>query len=73
MSRVRAPAVAGTFYPADPGRLRAAVEGFLAAAGASDRPRPKAIIVPHAGYIYSGAVAGAGFAAIGPEAAGSAA
>ena len=69
MSRVRAPAVAGSFYPADPGRLRAMVEGFLAAAGASDRPRPKAIIAPHAGYAYSGAVAGAAFASLGAEAA----
>ena len=49
MSRVRVPAVAGTFYPADPGRLRAMVEGFLAGAGASERPRPRAIIAPHAG------------------------
>jgi MEMO1 family protein len=65
MSTIRAPAVAGTFYPADPGRLRAMVEGFLAGAGASDRPGPKAIIAPHAGYVYSGAVAGAAFAALG--------
>ncbi len=67
MSRVRAPAVAGTFYPADPGRLRAMIEGFLAAAGTAARPRPKAIIAPHAGYVDSGAVAGAAFATLGAE------
>ena len=65
MSGLRAPAVAGTFYPADAARLGAAVEGFLAPANGApaDRP-PKAVIAPHAGYVYSGAVAGHAFAAI---------
>jgi AmmeMemoRadiSam system protein B len=35
MSAVRPPAVAGSFYPADAGRLRAAVEGYLASANGS--------------------------------------
>ena len=42
MSAVRPPAVAGTFYPAMPDRLRAAVEGYLAASGAArTSPRPR--------------------------------
>lgn len=56
MASVRPPAVAGTFYPGDARELRTAVQGFLAEATASG-PAPKAMIAPHAGYIYSGAVA----------------
>jgi MEMO1 family protein len=71
MRAVRPPAVAGSFYPADAGRLRAAVADYLAAA---DRPRatttPKAVIAPHAGYVYSGPVAGHAFAALGDVAPG---
>jgi AmmeMemoRadiSam system protein B len=57
--RVRAPAVAGSFYPADPGELRALVERCLAEASPppADEPAPKALVVPHAGYVYSGPVA----------------
>ena len=54
--RSRLPAVAGLFYPDDPYELQAVIRGFLDAV----RPmstRPKALIVPHAGYVYSGAVA----------------
>ncbi|HET8996502.1 MAG TPA: AmmeMemoRadiSam system protein B [Acetobacteraceae bacterium] len=59
MTDIRSPAVAGTFYPADPGTLRRQVAGFLAEAGSApaDAAIPKAIIGPHAGYIYSGPVA----------------
>jgi MEMO1 family protein len=70
MSVIRPPAVAGTFYPAEATRLRAKVEGFLAAAyGSCAERRPKALIVPHASYLYSGPVAGHAFAALGQEAA----
>lgn len=70
MGAIRAPAVAGTFYPADGARLRAVVEGCLGAArGAHDGRRPKALIAPHAGYVYSGPVAGRAFAALGAGAA----
>jgi AmmeMemoRadiSam system protein B len=56
--RVRQPVVAGTFYPADPRALRAAVADLLAhAPHASGVAAPKAIVAPHAGYIYSGPVA----------------
>jgi hypothetical protein len=61
---VRAPAVAGTFYPADPARLRRMVEALLAGAPASPGPAPGAplgILVPHAGLAYSGLVAAAGW------------
>src|SRR5262245_5704864 len=52
------------FYPADGARLAADVDSLLAAAGRRDRSSeaPKAIIVPHAGYVYSGAVAASAYA-----------
>jgi AmmeMemoRadiSam system protein B len=56
--------VAGTFYPADADRLRAAVEGYLAAGAPGTALTPKAVIAPHAGYAYSGPVAGHAFAAL---------
>jgi len=55
---VRPPAVAGAFYPADPGELRAVVAALLDGATARELPTlPKALIVPHAGYVYSGETA----------------
>jgi MEMO1 family protein len=66
MGEVRPPAAAGTFYPAEAARLRATVETYLAAAvGATGGPIPKAVIAPHAGYVYSGPVAGHAFAPLG--------
>jgi AmmeMemoRadiSam system protein B len=62
MHQVRPPAVAGSFYPEDPGRLAEDVRGYLAAVSATDAPVPKAVIVPHAGYIYSGPVAATAYA-----------
>jgi AmmeMemoRadiSam system protein B/AmmeMemoRadiSam system protein A len=63
MNSVRAPAVAGTFYPAEPDLLRRMVDDLLAAADRShgDTIAPKAIIAPHAGYVYSGAVAASAY------------
>src|SRR2546423_2150257 len=59
MVSVRSPAVAGMFYPRDARALAAGVKDLLG--GVEDfSPRlayPKAIVVPHAGYVYSGAVA----------------
>ena len=52
---IRAPAVAGTFYPATPDALDRAVRTALAAAQVESVPA-KAIVAPHAGYIYSGPV-----------------
>ncbi len=53
----RAPAVAGSFYPADPAQLAAAVDGYLGGCEIHAGP-PKALVVPHAGYVYSGRSAG---------------
>ncbi|MGY1682912.1 AmmeMemoRadiSam system protein B [Geodermatophilus sp. SYSU D01176] len=61
--RVRPPAVAGRFYPADPEELRDLVDRLLAAAGGRPRPvPPAALVAPHAGYRYSGAVAATAYA-----------
>ena len=62
MASVRPPAVAGSFYPRDPDQLKSMVEGFLREAPAQgDGPVPKAVIAPHAGYVYSGPIAGSAF------------
>ena len=62
MGKIRRPAVAGTFYPGTAGELEATVRGYLGDAqpGPSGNP-PKAVIAPHAGYIYSGAVAASAY------------
>ncbi len=76
---LRPAAVAGLFYPSEPGELRATVSALLDAARADHRARtpggaaaaaraPKALILPHAGYVYSGAIAASGYAALGAAA-----
>jgi hypothetical protein len=62
MKTVRHPAVAGMFYPADPRGLRADIDGYLADAADESGPAPKALIAPHAGYVYSGPVAAHAYA-----------
>jgi hypothetical protein len=65
MQRIRRPAVAGMFYTARPDELRAQVAGYIEDAASRTGPDaapPKAIIAPHAGYIYSGPVAGSAYA-----------
>jgi hypothetical protein len=57
----RQPAVAGSFYPANPGQLHHMLVQYLNDA-ASDEKAPKAIIAPHAGYIYSGPIAATAYA-----------
>jgi AmmeMemoRadiSam system protein B/AmmeMemoRadiSam system protein A len=57
---VRAPAVAGAFYPGDEEALRSMVDRLLARTGVSGSPA-RAVIVPHAGYVYSGATAAQAF------------
>ena len=64
--KIRLPVVAGRFYPADPGALREHVQGLLAAAPPPPRSLPKGLIVPHAGYVYSGPIAATGYAWLGP-------
>lgn len=61
METVRPPAVAGTFYPGNPAVLKQMVDEFLREAPA-EGPPPKAVIVPHAGYVYSGPVAASAYA-----------
>jgi AmmeMemoRadiSam system protein B len=59
---LRNPQFAGTFYPDDPQVLKEMIEGFLHQATTPKlKVQPKAIIVPHAGYVYSGQVAAYGF------------
>ena len=59
---VRPAAVAGAFYPADPIRLETDVRGYLADARPVDLDfRVRILIVPHAGYVYSGPVAATGY------------
>jgi AmmeMemoRadiSam system protein B len=81
---IREPAVAGRFYPADAAELAAALDALLdsvdeaAAEAAREAPgfadvaadgmRPRALVVPHAGYRYSGGVAAAGYARVRGEA-----
>ncbi len=62
MGTMRPAAVAGTFYPDDPQRLRTVVAGLLSEQPAAEIDiAPRMIIVPHAGYIYSGPIAAAGY------------
>jgi AmmeMemoRadiSam system protein B len=76
--RIRRPAVAGFFYPQDPKVLRTAIADYLArASGAQAAPNaartarpvcastPKALIAPHAGYVYSGPIAASAYSALG--------
>ncbi len=60
--RPRRPAVAGQFYPGDPRALASEVHGYLDQARGNEHPAPKAIIAPHAGYVYSGPVAATAYA-----------
>jgi AmmeMemoRadiSam system protein B len=61
MDTIREPAVAGSFYPSDPNQLRSML-GVLLHEARTDQPAPRAMIVPHAGYIYSGPIAASGYA-----------
>jgi len=58
---VREPVVAGSFYPADKSELESMVNGFLNDANDRGFGKVRGLVVPHAGYIYSGSVAGHGF------------
>lgn len=59
---IRPPAVAGTFYPDDPNELREMITGFIDAAGEVSIPgKLRGLVVPHAGYIYSGPTAAFGY------------
>jgi hypothetical protein len=69
VEQVREPAVAGRFYPADRDALAEQVAGFLGerpgGRATAEPPRPAlGVLAPHAGYVYSGAVAGATYARV---------
>jgi len=59
---IRQPAVAGRFYPADVRELTQQLRTFIAGAAPAEKVRARGCVVPHAGYIYSGHVAGAVYA-----------
>lgn len=59
---VRRPAVAGRFYPSRPEELKAAIESYVKSA--ESRARVVGAVIPHAGYMYSGHVAGAVYSRI---------
>jgi AmmeMemoRadiSam system protein B len=63
---IRPPAVAGMFYPAEADELARDIQSYLAAVPAVQAPAPKVLIVPHAGYVYSGAVAARAYALLAP-------
>lgn len=63
MSLSRSPAVAGLFYPGDPRVLKQTVDDYLAEASPDGEP-PKALIVPHAGFVYSGPIAASAYATL---------
>lgn len=62
MSTIRSPAVAGTFYPADSSRLSQMLSGLFSKTEVESPSLVKALIAPHAGYIYSGPVAASAYA-----------
>lgn len=65
---IRLPAVAGVFYPSDAAVLREDITRYLNAVPDLPAERPKAIVSPHAGFMYSGPVAAFAYAAVRPYA-----
>ena len=64
----RKPAVAGTFYPDDPETLSSQISAFLRGIPPAEGALlPKAIVVPHAGYVYSGATAASAYGLLIPH------
>jgi AmmeMemoRadiSam system protein B len=66
MTTIRTPAVAGSFYPGDARQLGRTVGFLLDEVADCAGPAPKVLIVPHAGYIYSGPVAATAYARLRP-------
>lgn len=66
-TQIRPPAVAGLFYPGDAAALRTDVAAYIADGRTlipKPPPSPKAMIAPHAGYVYSGPIAGSAYACL---------
>jgi len=66
VTNIRPPAVAGMFYPENTSELMATVDALLAMAKPINESAPKVLIVPHAGYIYSGSTAAMAYASLAP-------
>ncbi len=64
MTVIREAAVAGQFYPGNVSELRSTIKGLFEHVRSLPGPAPKALIVPHAGYIYSGPVAATAYAGL---------
>lgn len=65
MTATRPPAVAGLFYPNEPAALNHQIDGLMSGARAPEtETAPRALVVPHAGYPYSGPVAAEAYARI---------
>jgi hypothetical protein len=61
---IRKAAVSGQFYPSSPTQLRKDIEGYLSAQNQDILPVVNIMIAPHAGYVFSGAVAACGYSRI---------
>lgn len=59
--KIREPAVAGSFYPSDKDELKSKIRSYVENSKLYDLPNLKGLVVPHAGYIYSGPIAGEGY------------
>ena len=66
MTIIRQPAVAGQFYPGNASQLSTTIRLYLDEVQTQQGPAPKALIVPHAGYVYSGPVAATAYARLRP-------
>jgi MEMO1 family protein len=66
VTQIRPPAVAGSFYPAAKDALSREVAALLESAASREADAPKALIAPHAGYVYSGPVAAKAYARLAP-------
>lgn len=66
IATVRPAALAGAFYPARPDQLAGMADFYLAQAPDSPLPAPKALIAPHAGFLYSGPIAARAYARLRP-------
>ena len=66
MTAIRDAAVAGRFYPGVASELSAMVQGYLGEVETAEGPVPKALIAPHAGYVYSGQIAASAYARLKP-------
>lgn len=67
MNTSRRPAVAGMFYPGDPVSLSSTVNEFLSNSSKESSSPVKFIVVPHAGYVYSGQIAADSFVEVDPD------